>query len=183
MKEAASGAAAKVPAPGRTRAQRSGPFKELGDGASGQARQEAAAILEVLAGVRTPAQAAAALGVSLAQYYILETRAVQAIVVACEPRPRGRQVTAASSLATLRQECEQLRRDCARQQALARTAQRALGLAAPAPPAKPPAKDGKQQRRARRPMARAMRAVARLKAEEAGAPPAPAPAPAAAADD
>jgi hypothetical protein len=150
---------------GRARQRRSGPFQDLGEGASAEARKRAAAILEVLAGVRTPTQAAEALTLTLPHYYALENRAVQAVLVACEPRPLGRQQTPESALAALRRECEQLRRDCARQQALVRAAQRTIGLtAAPAAPARP-AKDGKKRKR--RPTARALRAVARLKDEEA----------------
>jgi hypothetical protein len=152
----------------RPRRPRSGPFQDLGEGASGQGRKQAAAILEVLAGVRTPTQAAEALGVSLPRYYVLEARAVQGILLACEPRTIGRQATAESALAALRRECEQLRRECGRQQALARTAQRTIGLTTP-PPARPE-KNGKP-RRQRRPTARALRAVARLKTEVAAPPP------------
>jgi hypothetical protein len=152
---------------GKPRQRRSGPFKDLGEGASATARQQAAAILEVLAGVRTPTQAAEVLGVSLPRFYVLETRAVQGILLACEPRRLGRQATAESALATLRRECEQLRRECARQQALVRAAQRIVGLTAP-PVANKPQPVGKK-RRPRRPTARALRAVARLKTEEAPA--------------
>lgn len=151
---------------------RHGPFRDLGDGASATARQQAAAILEVLAGVRTPAQAAAALAVSLPRYYVLETRAVQAILLACEARPLGRQQTSASALAALRRECEHWRRECGRQQALVRAAQRSIGLPAAKPAAAPPASHGKK-RRSRRPTARALRAVARLKTETAPLPPPP----------
>lgn len=169
MKEAANGDPTKTAArEGRTRQRRSGPFKDLGEGASSQARRQAAAILEVLAGVRTPTQAAEVIGVSLPRYYILETQAVQGILLACEPKRMGRQKTAESALASLRRECEQLRRDCARQQALVRAAQRTIGLTAPAPPK--PAKTG-TKRRKRRPTARALRAAARLKDEEAAPPP------------
>ncbi len=170
MKDSAcDGAAAKTPGKqGSTRQRRTGPFKDLGEGASPQARRQAAAILEVLAGVRTPTQAAEALGMSLVRYYVLETRAVHGILLACEPRPLGRQKTAESALAALRRECEQLRRECARQQALVRAAQRTIGLKTPAPPR--PERTGKK-RRQRRPTARALRAVARLKDEEAAAPP------------
>ena len=59
----------------------------LGKDASREARQLAAAILEVLAGARTPGQAAQALGVSLQRYFQLETRAMQALVAGCEARP------------------------------------------------------------------------------------------------
>ena len=154
----------------KTRQRRSGPFQDLGAGASAIARRTAAAILEVLAGVRTPTTAAEALGVSLPRYYVLENRAVHAILLACEPRTMGRQATAESALTALRRECEQLRRDCARQQALVRAAQRTIGLTPPAPAAKPE-KNGRQ-RRQRRPTARALRAVQRLKTEEEALPPA-----------
>ena len=56
---------------------------------SRDAKQRAAAILEVLAGGRTPTQAAQALGVSLGRYYLLEDNALAALVAACEPQPRG----------------------------------------------------------------------------------------------
>ena len=163
MKEAANAEPAKTAGKQGSRQRRGGPFKDLGAGASATARQQAAAILEVLAGVRTPTQAAEALGVSLPRYYVLETRAVQGILLACEPRSIGRQATAASALATLQRECEQLRRECSRQQALVRAAQRSIGLT---PPPSKPAKNG-TKRRKRRPTARALRAVARLKTEEA----------------
>jgi hypothetical protein len=168
MKEAANGLAtsdlSQTPGkPGRVRSGRRGPFQELGAGASAQARQQAAAILEVLAGVRTPTQAAEALAVSLPRYYLLETRALQGMLLACEPRRLGRQATAESALAALGRECEQLRRECARQQALVRAAQRTIGLTAakPVTPSKPGAK------RRRRPTARALRAAARLQTEDA----------------
>ena len=165
MKEAANGELAKTTiGKARPRQRRVGPFQDLGEGASATARQQAAAILEVLAGVRTPTQAAEALGVSLPRFYVLETRAVQGILLACEPRRIGRQATAESTLATLQRECEQLRRECTRQQALVRAAQRTIGLTVPA--ASKPEKNGKKRRK-RRPTARALRAVARLKIEEA----------------
>src|SRR5271155_4376029 len=56
---------------------------------SRDAKQRAAAILEVLAGGRTPTQAAQALGLSLGRYYLLEDKALAAVVAACEPQPRG----------------------------------------------------------------------------------------------
>jgi hypothetical protein len=168
MKDASSAAARRVPA-GRVR--RAGPARDLGEGASAEARRRAAAILEVLAGARTPTGAAEALAVSLPRYYLLEQQALHAMLVACESRSRGREPSAASALAALRSECEQLRRECARQQALVRAAQRAIGL--PPPPAKPD-RNGKK-RRQRRPVARALRAAARLQEPAASAVPAAAP--------
>lgn len=140
---------------------RRGPYRDLGDGASSQAKRLAAAILEVLAGGRTPTQAAETLGMSLPRYYLLESRAVHAIVLACEPRSAGRGASPESALASLRHECEQLRREVARQQTLVRAAQRTIGLA---PPAQRPEREGKKRRK-RRPTARALKAAARLKEE------------------
>lgn len=136
---------------------------DLGAGASAEAKRRMAAILEVLAGARTPTAAAAALGVSLPRYYLLENQAFQGMLVACEPRSLGRAVTSESALAALQRECEQLRRECARQQALVRVAQRTVGLSPPAADKTKPEQHGKKRRRRRRPMVRALRAVARLK--------------------
>ena len=138
-----------------------GPYHELGEGASADAKRLAAAILEVLAGARTPIEAAQALGLSLPRYYVLEVRALHGMLVACEPRSVGRGPSPESALAALRRECEQLRRECGRQQALVRAAQRSIGLTPPSPAARPAEKNGKK-RRQRRPMARALKAVARL---------------------
>jgi hypothetical protein len=65
-----------------------------GDGASREAKRLAAVLLDVLAGARTPPQAAEALGVSLPRYYQLEGRGLTGLVAACEARPRGRQANA-----------------------------------------------------------------------------------------
>ena len=48
-------------------------------GAGTEAKRAAAVILEVLAGVRTPTAAAAALAIRLPRYYLLEQRAVQGL--------------------------------------------------------------------------------------------------------
>jgi hypothetical protein len=45
-------------------------------GESTQAKLEAAVVLEVLGGIRTPTDAAGALGISLPRYYVLEGRAL-----------------------------------------------------------------------------------------------------------
>ena len=54
--------------------------------ASREAKRIAASVLEVLAGDSSPTAAAAALEVSLPRYYLLEQRAIEALVTACEPR-------------------------------------------------------------------------------------------------
>ena len=131
------------------------------DGVSPEARRQAAAILEVLAGVRTPSEVAAQLAVSLTRNYIIEGRALQGLVAACAPRPQGRVRTPASELAVLRRECEQLRRQVARQQALLRVTERTVGLSGAAPSAKSDRTSPKK--RHRKPKARALQAAAVLR--------------------
>jgi hypothetical protein len=123
-----------------------------------EARRLAAAILEVLAGLQTPSEAAGALGISLPRYYQIEVRALDGLVAACESRRRGQQP--GSELAQLRQECERLKRECARQQALVRVTRRTVGLAE-GPPPPPPKSEGRRRRR--RPTVRALKVVAQLR--------------------
>ena len=53
---------------------------DLGKDQSREAKQLAAAILEVLAGARTPTEAALALNLSVPRYYQLETQALRGLV-------------------------------------------------------------------------------------------------------
>jgi hypothetical protein len=133
---------------------------------SREAKQRAAAILEVLAGGRTPRAAAQALGVSLTRYYLLEERALHGLLAACEPAPRGPHSDPERQRQALQAECARWQRECARQQALVRAAQRTIGLAAPAPPKDGKNKDGKK-RRARKPVVRALQVAERLQQEAA----------------
>src|ERR1700678_4542643 len=71
---------------------------------SKDAKRLAAAVLEVLAGLRTPLQAAEALGRSEAGYYQLEARALRGLLEACVPKPKGRQANPAGGLAQLQRE-------------------------------------------------------------------------------
>jgi hypothetical protein len=138
---------------------------------SREAQRFAAAILEVLAGVRTPADAAVVLGVSVPRYYLWEQRALEGLVAACEPRPVGKSPGQRHQLTVLQKEVARLKQDCARQQALVRAAQRTIGLGPP-PPVKPAAKAGGKaagkvagkKARKRRPVVRALKAVATLRA-------------------
>jgi hypothetical protein len=142
-----------------------------------EAKRLAAVILEVLAGMRTPTGAATVLGIRLPRYYLWEERAVQGLVAACEPRHRGRVVSPDRQLAGLERDLALARRDLARHQALARTAQRALGLPAPAEahPSAAAGGKGKGKSRAapsgarprrRRPTVRALRAARLLRAQD-----------------
>lgn len=144
------------------------------EGGSTQANRLAIAILEVLAGQRSPADAASALGVSLPRYYQLETRALNGLVAACEPRPKGKQPSLKTRIKALESELAVAQREVARHQALVRAAHRSLGLkaaptsTAPANGAKGKGKSkakgqaGKSRRRTRRPTVRALKAVQAL---------------------
>lgn len=136
---------------------------------SREAKRLAAVILEVLAGARLPSEAAAALSLTVPRYYQLEARALAGLVAACEPRPQGRTAAPEKELAAARKEAARLKQECARYQALARAAQRALGLQSPpADKAKPDAKGRLRHRR--QPTVRALRTAARLQAAAQDAP-------------
>lgn len=141
---------------------------------SSSGRRQAAAVLEVLAGVRSPAEAAKALALSLPAYYKLEIRALAGLVNGCQPLPRGRQPSPEVELRQKEKECRRLRQELQRYQALARSAQRTVGLAAPAVPAE---KTDARGRKKRRPAVRALKAARMLRSlseNEASAPTAPA---------
>jgi hypothetical protein len=112
------------------------------------ARRSAALLLEVWSGVRTALSASEAMGVAVTRFYQLEARALQMMVSAMEPRPRGRQKTTESELCKLKVERQRLLRDVERFQSLYRTSQRALGVVmAKAPePGKNAAPGGKRRR-------------------------------------
>ena len=102
------------------------------NGPSQEARRTAAAILEVLAGVRTPSEAAQALSVSVPRYYALEQRAVASLVAGCEPHLQGPAKSPQQRVAELEREVRRLHQQCDRQRALARAVQRTVGLPLPA---------------------------------------------------
>ena len=138
---------------------------------SREASRVAAAILEVLAGVRTPTQAAQVLSLSIPRYYQLEQRALEGLVHACEPRPRGPAVDPRRDVQRMEKQLSRLQQECGRQQALVRAAQRTIGLAPPLPvklAAKPstkpgnppvPVEGGKRKRRTQRATVRALKAA------------------------
>lgn len=131
-------------------------------GGTADANRLAMAILEVLAGLRTPGEAAEALAISLPRYYQLETRALEALVSACEPKPKGKQPSLEGKIAALQREVERAQRACARQQALVRVAQRSVGLKVNTSSVSKSDKPGKRQRK-RRPTVRALKAVETLR--------------------
>jgi hypothetical protein len=122
-----------------------------------EGRRRAAAVLEVLGGAMTPSEAAEALGVTLATYYLLEGRALEGLVAACEPRSRGRSAAPGKSILALKRENERLKQDLSRTQAIARAVQRAAGIQI-----EDGDSTGGHPRRHRRPHARALRAAREL---------------------
>jgi hypothetical protein len=139
----------------------------LGQGQNGETKRRAAIVLEVLAGMRTPCEAASVLGLSVSYYYLLERKALQGLLNGCQPQPKGcAGVGLQRQLARLRKELDKSRQECLRQASLVRATERAIGLPAVAKPAGPTkahsAKEGKQTPR-RRPTIRAMRAAKTLR--------------------
>jgi hypothetical protein len=144
--------------PKRERKQEPKGLKSIGKTSSPEAKKLAAVVLEVLGGVRTTTDAAEALECSLPRYYHLEARALEGLLVACEPRKKGRVWSPNRELELLHKKCERLEREVGRQQALVRAAHRTVGLT-PSTPSKPVA--GKK--RPRRPTTRALVAAETLK--------------------
>jgi hypothetical protein len=135
---------------------------------SAEAKRQAAVVLEVLSGLRGPSEGSEAMGLSLNRYYQLETRALQGLIAALEPRPRGRQRRPEDEIGMLRHEKERLERELARAQALVRAAQRSIGIPAAtrdhrrSMKGKAVGQDGKPVRRRRR-VVRATKAIAMLR--------------------
>ena len=92
-------------------------------------RKAVAAILEALSGEIGTSEAAELLGVSLSRYYQLEARALQGMLGALEPKPRGIQNTPERAILGLEAEKKLLEKELRRHQSLLRAANRSLGLA------------------------------------------------------
>jgi hypothetical protein len=103
---------------------------------SHKAKQCAAVILEVFAGIRGAQEAGEALGLSANRYYQLEARGLQAMVNALEPKPRGRQRRPEDEIAKLTVEKERLEREVGRLMSLVRASRRSLGISGPTKAAK-----------------------------------------------
>ena len=126
----------------------------------GTAKKTAAMILEVLAGLRSTTEAAQALEISSMRYYVLERRAMEGMVQALQPRPKGKQKRPENTLEGLRRDKARLEREVGRLQALVRAAQRTMKL----PPLPSREKKKGDGRRGRRPQVRAERTIALLQA-------------------
>jgi Helix-turn-helix domain len=127
--------------------------------ASSGARRKAHLILEVLAGVRTPSSAAEELAIPLPRYYQWEDRGVAGLVAALEPRRRGPRRDPTKELESLAAELESSRKECARYEALLRSAQRTIGLASREDPEGERSAAGRKKKR---PTVRALTAIRKL---------------------
>lgn len=125
-------------------------------------KRTATMILEVLAGVRSTTEAAQALEISSMRYYVLERRAMEGMVQALQPRPKGKKKGPEGALNDLRREKIRLEREVGRLQALVRAAQRTMKL----PPLLSREKKKEGGRRTRRPSIRAEKTIALLRAPE-----------------
>lgn len=131
---------------------------------SKDAKRQATVMLEVLCGERGPAEGAQALEISLSRYYVLETRALQGMITALEPKKKGRQQKPEDTIAELKRELTRLKQELSRSQALLRAGQRSLGLPSSRPTKRgmvAKAGTGKTRRRRRR-IVRARKAIAAL---------------------
>lgn len=135
-----------------------------------EARRQAALILEVLGGLRGPSDAAKAMGVALPRYYVLETRALQALIKAMEPLPRGPGRNPDAEIAALQKQLTRQKQELVRSQSLQRAMHSAMGIAAAQP------KDAKPEpgkRKPKRPTVRALKAVKVLRTGLDDTPPEP----------
>jgi hypothetical protein len=140
---------------------------------SAQAKRMLALLLEALGGLRTTQEAAEGMGLALVRYYQLETRALQAMLAALEPRPKGRRPRSeAQCQAEQAQEKEQLARELRRYQSLCRSLQRTVGVPAAARASPKNTKGTKAKTRRIRKASRGERVVATLRRpqEEADTP-------------
>jgi hypothetical protein len=118
---------------------------------SDEAKRKAAVFLEAIAGLRTTQSASDELAIALVRYYVLETRMLQAMIDALEPKARGRKRSQDQELARLQDDNKRLEREVMRLQALYRITQRAVGVREDKPARKASkAKGAKKTRRVRR---------------------------------
>jgi hypothetical protein len=133
---------------------------------SEEAKQLAAVVLEVLSGTRGAQEGANVLGISAMRYYTLENRALQGLVKALEPRPKGRrQRTPEDALRAVEKEREQYRREVGRLQTLLRMVRKSVHLQEPRQVRGVESKE--KGKKVRKPLKRVARLIERLKPSEA----------------
>lgn len=97
---------------------------------SARAKQITSVVIETFSGAVGTTEAAERLGVSLSRYYQLEAKALQGMLTALEPKPRGKTKTPAKEIQALKAEKKALEQELRRHQALLRAAHRTVGLPA-----------------------------------------------------
>jgi hypothetical protein len=99
---------------------------------SEEAKRQAAVILEVMSGVRSAQEGSDVLGISPMRYYSLEDRALQGMVKALEPRPKGRRMRSPEdAMRQVETERERYRKEAGRLQALLRMVRKSVHLQEP----------------------------------------------------
>lgn len=99
---------------------------------SEEAKRQAAVILEVMSGVRSAQEGSDVLGISPMRYYSLEDRALQGMVKALEPRPKGRRMRSPEdALKLAEKERERYKREVGRLQTLLRMVRKSVHLQEP----------------------------------------------------
>lgn len=136
------------------------------------ARKRAAVVLEVMGGLSSPSSAAEAVGISLPRYYALEKKALEGLVAACAPsQHKGRRASPVREVEKLRERVKLLEREAARNLAMLRAAQRAVGLTAPAAKNVKESPKGKSGKRRRKPVVRALVVAESLRGASPAEPP------------
>ena len=140
-------------------------YKAMGpktlEGSTG-AKRSASVILEALSGLRSTTEASEAMEISLSRYYVLETRALQGLITALEPRPKGRQKSPEDDIKRLEREKNRIEREMLRYQSLVRVAQRSIGIEAPGN-GKGKSEGGRKVMRKRKPRVRSRQIVSVLR--------------------
>lgn len=101
------------------------------DGADETMRRNAACVLEVLAGLRSPEEAARTLGVSVPTYYNLEARALHGLLHGCRTESPGRKLALEKKVRVAEARAAELERQLQRYRAVLRNARRAARILGP----------------------------------------------------
>ena len=125
---------------------------------SEEAKRAAAVVLEVMSGEKGPPEAAEALGISAMRYYVLEERALQGMVVALEPRPKGpRGASPEETVRRVEKDRDRMKREVGRMQAVLRMMRKSVHLREPVAGTRV---NGKKRRK---PQGRVQKMLARLR--------------------
>jgi hypothetical protein len=132
---------------------------------SEEAKRQAAVVLEVMSGSRGAQEGADVLGISAIRYYTLENRALQGMVKALEPRPKGRRMRSPEdAMRQVEKEREQYKREVGRLQTLLRMVRKSVHLQEPRLVRGVESKE--KGKKVRKPLKRVEKLIERLKPAE-----------------